>query len=227
VIHYHGTPITPKYALESMGGENFCVSFAHPYNLKECLRIGQSLMLDNGAFSCKTRGVKFDIEGFYAWVDPILVHPHWAVVPDVIDGDVEMQKSMVKTWPFPKSFGIPVWHLGLPISYLIELCEDWGKVCIGSSGEYWNVGSPKWASRMDETFNALSRTFGSRLPWTHGLRMLGQGLSRWPLSSADSTNVALHHAEKNHCAGCMAKAINKQNPSGRWVLLPEQGDFFK
>lgn len=226
MIHYHGTPITPKYALESMGGEHFCVSFARPDNLKECLRIGQSLMLDNGAFSCKTRGIPFDLDGFYAWVDPILVHPHWAVVPDVIDGDVEMQRKMVKTWPFPKSFGIPVWHLGLPLDYLMELCDEWGRVCLGSSGEYWNVGSPKWSSRMDEVFNALHQFFGARLPWTHGLRMLGQGTSHWPLSSADSTNVALHHGEQEHCAGCMAKRINKQNPPSRWVQMPEQEKLF-
>lgn len=180
-------------------------------------------MFDNGAFSAHTRGHKFDLQGYLDWLDPMLGHPHWAVVPDVIDGSVEQQRAMVKTWPRSfKPYGIPVWHLGLPLDYLAELCNDWGKVCLGSSGEYWQVGQPKWCARMDEVFNFLHRTFGPRLPWTHGLRMLGQGGERWPLSSADSTNVALHHAEKTECAGCMAKRINGSNPPPRWRVNPEQ-----
>jgi hypothetical protein len=222
MIHYHGTPITPKAALMSMSGQHFCVSFARPDSLKVCLQIGQSLMLDNGAFSAYTRGAKFDPQAFYAWLEPLLGHPHWAVVPDVIDGDVDMQREMVKTWPYPKQFGMPVWHLGLPISYLIELCDDWGRVCLGSSGEFWQVGGPKWAAQMDEVFNSLHKSFGARLPWTHGLRMLGQGTGHWPLSSADSTNVALHHAEQTSCAGCMAKIINSQNPPTQWKQVPTQ-----
>jgi len=226
MIHYHGTPITPKYALESMGGEHFCISYFRPDSLQTCLKIGQSLMFDNGAFSCKTRNVPFDLHGFYEWLDPLLAHPHWAVVPDVIDGTVEQQRQMVKTWPYGKQFGIPVWHCALPIDYLLELCDSWGRVCIGSSGEFWQVGSPKWSARMDEIFNALHKTFGQRLPWTHGLRMLGQGESHWPLSSADSTNVALNHGEQQQCAGCMAKRINKQNPPTSWKQQPTQNHLF-
>ena len=108
MIHYHGTPISPMKAIETMGGKHFCVSYARPDDLKRCLRIGQSLMLDNGAFSAKTRGLPFDRDGFYAWVEPLLVHPHWGVVPDVIDGSEDEQRQMVKSWPFRKEMGIPV-----------------------------------------------------------------------------------------------------------------------
>ncbi|CAB5220014.1 hypothetical protein UFOVP239_30 [uncultured Caudovirales phage] len=225
MIHYHGTPITPKNALESMKGEHFCISYFRPDNLKTCLKIGQSLMFDNGAFSCKTRDVPFDLDGFYGWVDPLLGHPHWAVVPDIIDGSVEDQKKMVKTWPYPKAFGMPVWHLALPIEYLIELCDDWGKVCFGSSGQFWQIGSPAWSSRMDEAFNALHKAFGARLPWVHGLRMLGQGSSHWPLASADSTNVGVNHKRGLDCAGCMAKKIDAQNPAVGWTEKYVQKSF--
>lgn len=85
MIHYHGTPITPLAQIERMAGRHFCVSYERPDDLRRCLRIGQSLMLDNGAFSAKTRGAEFDLAGFYNWVEPLLTHPHWAVVPDVID----------------------------------------------------------------------------------------------------------------------------------------------
>lgn len=222
MIHYHGTPISPMKAIETMGGKHFCVSYARPDDLKRCLKIGQSLMLDNGAFSAKTRGLPFDRKGFYAWVEPLLVHPHWAVVPDVIDGSEDEQRQMVKSWPFRKEMGIPVWHLGLSISYLIELCDAWGRVCFGSAGEFWQIGTTKWCHRMDEAFNALVNAYGRQIPWVHGMRMLGQSSGPWPLASADSTNVALHHAEHLECAGCMAKRIDSTNPPANWKIQPLQ-----
>jgi len=222
VIHYHGTPISPMKAIETMGGKHFCVSYARPDDLKRCLRIGQSLMLDNGAFSAKTRGLPFDRDGFYDWVEPLLAHPHWGVVPDVIDGSEDEQREMVKSWPFRKEMGIPVWHLGLSISYLIELCDAWGRVCFGSAGEFWQIGTSKWCHRMDEAFNALVNTYGRQIPWVHGMRMLGQASGPWPLASADSTNVALHHAEHLECAGCMAKRIDSTNPPTKWNVQPLQ-----
>lgn len=66
MLHYHGTPITPRAQLERMAGRMFCVSYAAPQDLATCLRIGQSVMLDNGAFSVFTRGHTFDRDGFYA-----------------------------------------------------------------------------------------------------------------------------------------------------------------
>jgi hypothetical protein len=209
-------------AIETMGGKHFCVSYARPDDLKRCLRIGQSLMLDNGAFSAKTRGLPFDRDGFYGWVEPLLAHPHWGVVPDVIDGSEDEQREMVKSWPFRKEMGIPVWHLGLSISYLIELCDAWGRVCFGSAGEFWQIGTSKWCHRMDEAFNALVNTYGRQIPWVHGMRMLGQASGPWPLASADSTNVALHHAEHLECAGCMAKRIDSTNPPTKWNVQPLQ-----
>jgi hypothetical protein len=209
-------------AIETMGGKHFCVSYARPDDLKRCLRIGQSLMLDNGAFSAKTRGLPFDRDGFYDWVEPLLAHPHWGVVPDVIDGSEDEQREMVKSWPFRKEMGIPVWHLGLSISYLMELCDAWGRVCFGSAGEFWQIGTSKWCHRMDEAFNALVNTYGKQIPWVHGMRMLGQASGPWPLASADSTNVALHHAEHLECAGCMAKRIDSTNPPANWKIQPLQ-----
>lgn len=50
-IHYHGTPITPAAVLETLAGKHFCVSFAAPQDVARCHRIGQSVLLDNGAFT--------------------------------------------------------------------------------------------------------------------------------------------------------------------------------
>jgi hypothetical protein len=142
-------------------------------------------------------------------------------VPDEIGGTVQQQRAMVATWPHRKEYGAPVWHLGLPLEYLFDLCNDWPRVCIGSSGEFWQVGGSAWCGRMDATFNALVRQFG-RVPWLHGLRMLGQGAGPWPLASADSCNVALHHAEDAICADCMAQRIDAINPPTLWTERPLQ-----
>jgi hypothetical protein len=221
MLHYHGTPITPRARLERMAGRMFCVSRAAPQDLATCLRIGQSVMLDNGAFSAFTRGATFDIDGFYAWIEPHLAHPHWAVVPDEIGGSVEQQRAMVATWPHRKEYGAPAWHLGLPLEYLFDLCNDWPRVCIGSSGEFWQVGSAAWCGRMDQTFNALVRQFG-RVPWLHGLRMLGQSAGPWPLASADSTNVGRNFKDGRVCADCMAQRIDSTNPPTLWTERPIQ-----
>lgn len=221
MLHYHGTPITPNRYIEKMGGRHFCVSFVAPHQLLICLRIGASVMLDNGAFSAFTRGAEFDREGFYRWIEPHLGHPHWAVVPDVIGGTVEQQREMVKTWPFPRALGLPVWHLGMPLDYLRELVDEWPRVCFGSSGEYWQVGSAKWAGRMDEAFNMLAQR--GPIPWIHGLRMLGQADGPWPLASADSTNIGRNF--KDHpaqCPECMALRLEKSNPRPKWANQPTQ-----
>ncbi len=214
MIHYHGTPLTPRKTLLTMGGECFCVSYFHPRDLDVCLKIGQSVMLDNGAFSSFTKGVKFDVPGFTAWAEQYIGHPHWAVIPDVIDGPVEQQRDMLKAWPHPKELSAPVWHLGLSLDYLLELADEYPRICFGSTARYWQVGSPRWRAKMDEAFNALSRR--RFLPWIHGLRMLDLGGSEYPLASADSVNVALNHKESIGGAKEMAKRINSRNTPTKW-----------
>lgn len=224
MIHYHGTPITPKAKLLRMAGRHFCVSFAASYQLRTCLQIGQSVMLDNGAFSAKTLGKVFDREKCFAWMEPHLAHPHWAVIPDVIDGDVEAQRDGLRAWPFGKELGAPVWHLGLPIDYMLEMADNYPRICFGSAGEFWQVGTPKWAARMDAAFNALAKA-RQRLPWIHGLRMLGQTDGGWPLASADSTNVA-QNFHLYGCPECMADRIDRTQPPIHWNPREEQCSLF-
>lgn len=216
-IAYHGTPITPAAQLARMHGEHFCVSFWRPDNADVCEAIGASVMWDNGAFSAYTKGVEIDERALYEWLEPRLYHPHRAVVFDVIDrpdrlAGVDVQRACVARWPFPKDMSWPVWHLDKPLDYLSELCDGgWSGVCLGSAGAYWEVGGMAWERRMDEVFDHLSRR--GRLPWLHGLRMLGQVRS-WPLASADSTNVAQNFGRDTGCAYCKAKQI-KRSQHGR------------
>lgn len=230
MIHYHGTPLTPRSEMLKMAGKNFCVSYANPGDAEWCLANGQSVMWDNGAFSAYTKGAKFDPEKFAEWVGPKLGHPHWAVIPDVIDGSPDEQRTMISKWPHPRELSAPVWHLALPIDWLLELSDQYTRICFGSSGAYWQVGSPAWERRCDEAFNALERR-GLR-PWVHMLRGLSLCGDRWPFASADSVNVALNFKgskSRNLAAVCperMARRIDSIQCPIRWNIRPEQESLF-
>lgn len=229
MIHFHGTPITPRAQLERMAGRHFCVSFAKPQDLRTCLRIGQSVMFDNGAFSAFTRGLPFDVAGYYRWLEPILAPPHWCVVPDAIDGTLEDQHRLLSTWP-RETLGYascaPVFHLHMPLKHLHFLVNAYPTVCLGSSGEFWEIGSTAWCGRMDAIFNYLGKNF-RRMPWIHGLRMLGQHSGPWPLASADSTNVAQNWKRDTGCAETKAAPIDGRQPSSGWTQRPEQSSIFE
>jgi hypothetical protein len=241
-IHYHGTPLTPRSEMMKMAGKNFCVSFANPGDAEWCLLNGQSIAWDNGEYVFYKRrlarianGLKAEAQTnwskFYAWVEPKLGHPHWAVVPDVIGGGVEDNLALIKQWPFRKEVAAVVWHLDEPIEHLIALVElGFGKICFGSAGAYWQVGSEKWARRVDEAFNALIRHFG-HLPWIHMLRGLAVCGDVWPFASADSTNVARNFKNKGSevCPERMARRIDAIQCPPRWVMKPANdniGDLF-
>ncbi len=219
-IHYHGTPLTPRDQLWKMAGKSFCVSFAHPADADICLRIGQSVMWDNGAFSLYTKGKVVNWTAFYKWLEPRLGHPHWAVIPDVIDGDVDANARLVDEWPFPASFGAPVWHMAEPIDVLLNFAQRFSRVCFGSSGAFWQVGSDSWCRRTDEAFNQLSKR-GS-IPWIHMLRGMAVTGKRWPFASVDSVNVARNYKDTNSCPEAMARVIDAVQCPAKWTLTHQQ-----
>tara|TARA_A100001515_G_scaffold74429_2_gene59158 strand:- start:3 stop:698 length:696 start_codon:yes stop_codon:yes gene_type:complete len=220
VIHYHGTPLTPRRELYGMAGKHFCVSFARPDDADICLQIGQSIMWDNGAFTSYRQGVQFDHNAYYAWLEPRLGHPHWAVIPDVIDGPVEQQKSLLAEWPYPNELAAPVWHMGLPIDYLLFLCDRYPRVCFGSSGKYWLVESDAWSFRADKAFNALAKAHRF-LPHIHMLRGLALTGKRWPFASADSVNVARNFKDRKVDAETMARRLDAVQTPLHWQQQPE------
>lgn len=225
MIHYHGTPLTPRSSLIGMAGKNFCVSFAEPRDADWCLTHGQSVMWDNGAFTAHTQGKPLDVDGYYAWLEPRLGHPHWGVIPDVIDGDEIEQRKLIGSWPFRKELGAPVWHLGLSIDHLLRLAEWWPRICFGSSKQYWQVGSDIWCRRIDEAFDALAKRHPN-LPWIHMLRGLSMAGDRWPFASADSVNVARNFKDSNTDPERMARRIDSVQCPIKWHPSPEQEGLF-
>lgn len=220
-MHYHGTPITPITALYELAGRNFCVSFAHPADVARCHQIGQSVMLDNGAFSKWKSGKDTNWDGFYAWCDKWLAYPTtWAIIPDVIDGGSQLQDAMIREWPHGDR-GAPVWHMDEPLNRLLQLTEKWPKVCIGSTAEYAVVLSEGWERRMDEVFNEVAKRH-SRLPWLHMLRgMQCLGL-RWPFASVDSTDIAQNHHRQQNTPRSMADRWDAIQCKAAWETRPEQ-----
>lgn len=222
MIHYHGTPITPKEALLELKGRHFCVSFAAPENVRVCHEIGQSVMLDNGAFSAWRAGKATDWPGYYAWTEKWLDYrTTWAVIPDVIDGDEADNDQLAADWPHSKRQSAPVWHMHESIGRLLRLCDQWQRVCIGSSGAYAVVGDARWHGRMVEAMNALCGD-GPSPVWLHMLRGLSLSGGPYPFASADSTDIARNHHLAHQTPRKMADRWDAVQCPARWAVKPVQ-----
>lgn len=210
-IHHHGLPLTPEVMLLDLAGKHVCISFAtkRDSQVEYCLRAMQSIVFDCGEFTYHQQGGSVDRDAYYAWLAPILRPPHWAVIPDKIDGTVEEQRALVATWPFSRKRGAPVWHLGLPLEYLVELATEWPRVCLGSSGAYWQVGSAPWKLRMREVGEALA-TIDDPAE-IHGLRMMNEAGNWSFLASVDSVNVARNYKDREDMPGRMADRLDRVN----------------
>jgi hypothetical protein len=222
-LHYHGTPITPNEVLYSLAGRCFCVSHAHPQQVDLCHRIGQSVMLDNGAFSAWKSGRETDWPAFYAWCDRWLEYPTtWCVIPDVVDGGSQLQDALLREWPHGQR-GAPVWHMDEPLDRLLRLTDEWQRVCIGSTAEYAVVLSEAWQARMAECWNELSAR-RRHTPWIHMLRGMQCAGSIYPFASVDSTDIGQNHNRPQNTAVDMADRWDALQCPGRWKRRrpPEQ-----
>jgi hypothetical protein len=222
-IPYHVTPITPNHVLLALAGRHFMVRYGRHEQLDLVQSIAASIVYDNGAYgvfveameayeAAKASGLNVSLDdflkqsidwnGYYGWVDPLLDNPtSWAIIPDEIGKSGQEQDMLLKQWPHGKERGAPVWHMDEPIGRLLRLIEEYPRVCIGSTGEYWQIWvpgrygldlNPDWEERMDEVWEEIERVF-KRTPYTHGLRMLGVLSRRWPLASGDASNYAQNH----------------------------------
>lgn len=195
MIHYHGLPITPATAAyEAVKQGHAFVSFAHKQQIGVAIEVCQSFAVDNGAFSAWKSGSPItDWSPFYDWAIDCLKYPHcdFAVIPDIIDGSESDNDIMLLDCPLPKHSATPVYHMHESLDRLERLAADYPRICLGSSGEFSNVGSPEWWYRMDEMMSVVCDKDGFPLVKMHGLRMLNPNIfSKLPLESADSTNIA-------------------------------------
>lgn len=195
MIHYHGLPITPAVACTAaVGGGHAFVSFVHPDQCELALEVCQTVAFDNGAFSAWMSGKPItDWHGFYTWVNDLRKHPAFAfaVVPDVIAGNEEANDALADEWPFRRDEAAVVWHLDESIERLVRLAHEWPRVAFGSSGKFDQIGTREWWERISQGMDAICDNGGKPICKIHGLRMLDPKIfTRFPFSSADSTNIA-------------------------------------
>lgn len=195
MIHYHGTPLTPEAAAAHVfAGRHAMVSFAHPEQLPLVAKICQSFTLDNGAFSAWRSGKPItDWLPFRGWIDAWVSHPacDWFLIPDVIDGDEHDNDNLIFEFREVKH-GVPIWHLHESVTRLDRLMDmGFGRIAIGSSGEYAMLKTDRWWNRMAEAMQVLCDSHGRPRVKIHGLRMLDPDVfGEFPFASADSTNAA-------------------------------------
>lgn len=209
MIHYHGLPITPATAaLRAISGGHAFVSFRHPDQLTLALEAASSFAVDNGAFSAWRSGQPItDWSQFYEWVGELHRYPafDFAVIPDVIDGSEADNDALLDEWPWAKTaphVGAPVWHMHESFERLDRMVSDWPRICIGSSGEYAQIGTPKWWTRMAEAMDVICDRDGRPCAKVHGLRMLNPEIyTKFPFASADSTNVGRNVGLDSHWRG--------------------------
>ena len=154
-------------------------------------------MFDNGAFSTftgkSTQKNAPTLDEYYLWLSKVLVAPHWAVVPDVIDGGESQNDTLAKTWPFSRAHAGVVWHMDESLERLRNLAEDWPRVCIGSTKMYGRPSSKSALKRLDEVFRFLERYGYTKSRWIHGFRMMMALSGRYPFASVDSADLAINH----------------------------------
>lgn len=242
MIHYHGLPITPETAaVAAIGGGHAFLSYPNQQQFGLVVSVCQSFAIDNGAFPAWRSGNPVtDWSGFYAWAADCKLIPScdFAVVPDVIDGTEADNDALLSEWPLPKWFGAPVWHMHESLDRLGRLAASWPRICIGSSGEFSTVGTPKWWGRMELAMRLLCDDDGRPLCKIHGLRMLNPAVfARLPLASADSTNIARNIGidqawrgtylppTKESRAQVMRQRIEVVNAPAKWAFQPIQEEF--
>ena len=216
-MHKHtvfGLPLNPTHLLEQLKGASFCVSYGTRKKLGKQLDqairlVGDNgiLLVDNGAFSAHQSGIdtmsdEGYLNGFADWANDILDRcpVAIAVIPDVIGGTWQQNAQLIDdTMCMFDDMDrlMPIWHMHEPISFLVSLVERFGYIGIGSSGEYFNVGTAKWHARMTEALAAIDATVADSegcivRPRIHLMR--AQSMAHlYDVDSTDSVNVAINH----------------------------------
>lgn len=213
------------------------VSFANQHQVNLAFEKAQGVALDNGAFSLWGKGEKVDVLEYLKWVRHWMRHPafEWAIIPDVIDGAEEENAELIDAWPLPNSISVPVWHMHESITGLERMVRAFPRVAIGSSGEFAQIGTPKWWTRISEAMEAACDEDGMPITKLHGLRQMDpEVFSVVPYHSVDSTNVARNIGIDSRWTGsyvppskdvralCIRDVVNNHASAWRWNKIGMQ-----
>lgn len=204
-----GLPLNPLSALEQLKGESFCVSFGTRQKLgrqlDDAIRlVGKDgmLLVDNGAFTLHKQGQSTRdpayLKAYEKWAQSILDRTPRAVavIPDVIGGTEEQNAELVREWQLDPWRSMAIWHMHESLDHLKWLIESSpNHVGIGSSGEFWQTGTPQWHRRIHEALDTIAsfeKQTGDPRPRIHMMRAQSQH-HLYPFDSSDSTNLAVNH----------------------------------
>ena len=206
LIHYHGMPtgLTVPDNIKVFSGRHIMVSFANPQILEYMADHVSSFVLDNGAYSFWKSGTPPNWEAYADWVTKWREHPafDWAIIPDIIDGDEKANDSLAASWHLPSHTAMPVYHIHESLHRLNWLISVWGKVALGSSGQFATPNTKEWHKRMYEVWQFIPP--GTNV---HGLKMLHPNIvTNYPLKSADSTTAGRNCGLDKRWSGPFSRA---------------------
>jgi len=231
-MHYYGTPITPRSVLYTLAGKSFCVSLEDSSDVELCHRIGQSVMLDNGAYShWKRNGNRKDWSPYYEWVKPWLeVATTWAVIPDVVDGGEVLNDRLLAEWFVQMGSyrrAAPVWHIDESLTRLERLSRNFERICFGSAGAFADISTNAWNNRMNETFNFLCKGSGAPPCHIHMLRGMQLADSIYPFHSLDSASIARNHQTYRKSPRQLMDEWDATQCPIRWIPVPIRQPLFE
>lgn len=229
MIHYHGGPITPMEVFYTLAGKCFCVSHFRPEQVERMHEIGQSVLLDCGAYSKWKSNKPTDWPAYYEWCERWLDYPTtWAIIPDVIGAGSQEQDALIREWPHGHK-GAPVYHLDadvtMPVSRLLRLLDEWPRVCIGWAEKDLPILGDEYRRAMDRIWNEIAQRH-RRTPWVHKLRGMQLSGLEWPFASVDSTDVAQNHNRPQNIARKMADRWDAAQCPPRWSHREPHPDLF-
>lgn len=199
MIKYHGTPCSPmKIFYEAFANKNVLIPYPRPDDLKKALQVCDKIILDNGAFSVWRKGIAVDWSDFYNWVIKIINRVEFFLIPDVINGTEKENDALLDNYQASarsfKDKGVPIWHVNESLERLEYLAEQYGYIAFGSAGQYAQLGTLAWHSKMNEAMRVVCDNEGLPKVKIHMLRCLDPKLfTQYPFFSGDSTNVAVNH----------------------------------
>lgn len=212
VIKYYGTPLTPNAVFdEVMPTRNCLIPYPNPQNLKRAIDTCEKVIIDNGAFTLWRKGGNIDWNKYYAWVNKIINKIEFYFIPDVIDGTEEENDALIADYfKMGGIKGVPIWHVNESLERLERLVDYFDYIAIGSAGEFAQLGTPQWESKMDKAMRKICDSDGYPKVKVHMLRCLNPKIfTRFPFYSGDSTSLAQNHKRDGHWN--IVKRVEKHN----------------
>lgn len=199
MIKYHGTPCSPmKVFYEAFTDRNVLIPYPRPDDMKRAVGVCSKIILDNGAFSIWKKGISVDWNQFYLWVDKYIDRIEFFFIPDVIDGTEEENDHLIADYFLQgRTKGVPIWHVNESLDRLCRLIDSFDYIAFGSAGEYSQLNTIKWNSKIKEAMGVVCDSDGYPRVKIHMLRCLDPKIfTKYPFYSGDSTNVAMNHNRK-------------------------------